>query len=93
MPTKTIDDLRNALFAQLARLDECDTPEEIARAKAVAGIAQQINASAKIEVDFIHATGAKGSGFLPEKDTPPQRPGLGVEKPPMAMINNGRGRT
>lgn len=91
MPTKTIDDLRNALFAQLARLDESDSPEEIARAKAVAGIAQQINASAKIEVDFIHATGAKGSGFLPEQ-TAPSRPGLGVEKPPMAMINNGRGR-
>lgn len=83
--SKTINDLREALFQQLERLNGECSQEELDRAKAVAGIAKEINASAKIEVDHLRVTGAaSGSGFVP---TERQR----HLPPPMAMINNGRG--
>jgi hypothetical protein len=62
-----IEDLRNHLFATLEGLLDEESPLEIDRAKAVADVAQVIVNSAKIEVDFIKATGARGgSGFIPE---------------------------
>jgi len=51
-----IEDLRNHLFATIEGLMDEDTPMDIARAKAVADVAQVIVNSAKIEVDFIKAT-------------------------------------
>lgn len=61
-----IDDLRNHLFAALEGLADAEEPMEIARAKAIADVAQVIVNSAKIEVDFFKATGGKqGSGFMP----------------------------
>lgn len=61
-----IDDLRNHLFATLESLQDDEKPMDLERAKAIADIAQVIVNSAKIEVEFIKATGSKGSGFLPE---------------------------
>lgn len=89
MPNK-IDDLREILFAQLARLNEDRSPEEIARAKAVRDVAGAITETARVEVDYLRATGAnQGSGFI-EAETKPRE----ITKPPMAMINNSpRGRT
>ncbi len=64
----TIQDLRKQLFEALARLDAKAGPEEIARAKATAELAQTIINSAKVEVDFLKVTGGKvGSGFIPLK--------------------------
>lgn len=64
-----IEDLRNHLFATLEALQDKDEPMEIERAKAVADVAQVIVNSAKIEVDFLRATGREqGSGFIPEND-------------------------
>lgn len=84
--SKTISDLRDALFAQLDRLNGDVSADEIERAKAVASIAKEINQSAKIEVDHMRVTGADGgSGFLPA-----ERPKL--ERPPMRMIDNVRKR-
>lgn len=83
--SKTISDLREALFAQLERLNGDVSAEELARAKAVASIAKEINASAKIEVDHMRVTGSEGgSGFLPS-----ERPR--IPKPAMRMIDNTRG--
>ncbi len=89
MPNK-IDDLRDILFAQLARLNEDRSPEEIARAKAVRDVAGAITDTARVEVDYLRATGAnQGSDFL-EGDVKPRE----IPRPPMAMINNSRsGRT
>lgn len=60
-----IDDLRNHLFATLEALRDKEKPMDLDRAKAIADVAQVIINSAKVEVDYIEATGAKGTGFVP----------------------------
>lgn len=63
-----IEDLRNHLFSTLEALQDEDKPMEIERAKMIAEVAQVIVNSAKIEVDFIKATGrSMGTGFIPEE--------------------------
>lgn len=70
MPKNKIEDLRNHLFATLEALQDEDNPMDIERAKTIADVAQVIVNSAKIEVDFIKATGkSEGSGFIPEIKT------------------------
>lgn len=80
--------LREHLFASIKRLsaDKPD-PKEIERAKAIADTAQVIVNTAKVEVDFLRATGGKGSGFIPlaAPDKPgaqivEQRPGVRVTR-------------
>lgn len=68
--------LRQQLFASMQRLSaEKIDPKEIGRAKAIADTAQVIINSAKVEVDFIRATGNPGgSGFIPLAE----RPGVGA---------------
>lgn len=63
---KTIADLRHSLFNALDELsDKSADDKAIARARAVSEIAQTIINSAKVEVDFIRATGARnGTGFI-----------------------------
>jgi len=66
MPRNKIEDLRNHLFATLESL--ADSSMDIERAKAISDVAQVIVNSAKIEVDFIKATGrSEGTGFIPEQ--------------------------
>ena len=61
--------LRGELFASIKRLGANATPEEIERAKAIADTAQVIVNTAKVEIDFIKATGNPGgSGFIPLAD-------------------------
>lgn len=68
MPKNKIEDLRNHLFATLEALQDDEKPMEIERAKTIADVAQVIVNSAKIEVDFIRATGrSEGTGFIPEE--------------------------
>ena len=63
-----IEDLRNHLFATIEGLLDEETPMELDRAKAVADVAQVLVNSAKIEVDFIKATGRESStGFIPDQ--------------------------
>ena len=62
MARNKISDLRDHLFAQLERIDDDSlTPEqikaEVDKAKAVAQIGSVIINSAKVEIDFIKATG------------------------------------
>lgn len=62
-----IEDLRNHLFAALEGLGDADNPMDIERAKAIADVGQTIINSAKVEVDFIKATGQQsGTGFIPD---------------------------
>jgi hypothetical protein len=53
----TMDDLRNHLFATLEALQDPDKPMDVDRARAVNHTAQTLINSAKVEVDFIEATG------------------------------------
>ncbi len=63
MARNKINDLRDHLFETLERLKEGDI--DIATAKAMADVGQVIINSAKIEIDFIKATGStKDSGFI-----------------------------
>jgi hypothetical protein len=58
--------LRQHLFDSINRLSLNATPEEIERAKAIADTAQVIVNTAKVEIDFIKATGSEGgSNFIP----------------------------
>jgi hypothetical protein len=67
--SNSITDLRTHLFDALKGVK--DGSMDIETAKAVSGIAQVIVNSAKVEVDFVKASGSKGSGFL---EQPPQLP-------------------
>lgn len=73
-----IENLRNHLFATLEALQDPDRPMEIARAKAIADVAQVVINSAKVECDFIKLTDSPGSGFIPLPDNTvvPNRPRL-----------------
>jgi hypothetical protein len=57
MPRNKIDDLRNHLFETLEMLKDPEAPMDLDRAKTIASVAQVIVNSAKVEVDFIKATG------------------------------------
>lgn len=69
-----IEDLRNHLFETIERLKDEDHPLDLERARAIAEVAQVVINSAKVEVEFLKATGqAKSTGFLPaEEDTKPR---------------------
>lgn len=76
-----IDDLRDHLFATLEALRDKNAPMEIELARTIATVAQTIVNSAKVEVEFIKATGAAGSGFVPA-ETPPELPAPAESKAP-----------
>jgi hypothetical protein len=61
-----IEDLRNHLFATLEALQDEEKPMDLERAKTIATVAQAVINTAKVEVDFINATGSRGAtGFIP----------------------------
>lgn len=77
MSTHDITGLRGHLFETLAALRDKGEPMDIDRARAIAEVARGIVDSAKVEVEFIKATGAKGSGFIAELEPPkPGQPRL-----------------
>ncbi len=62
----TMDDLRLHLFATIEALQDTDAPMDIERAKAINQTAQTLINAAKVEVEFIEATGLEPSGnFFP----------------------------
>lgn len=72
---QNIEDLRTHLFETLTALKDKDHPMELDRAKAVAGVAQVIVDSARVEVEMARVTGDRvGSGFLPKPNSLPGTP-------------------
>lgn len=68
--SKNIDDLRNILFETIDAVREGKL--DLERAKMVGELSQVMVNSAKVEVQFVQATGTKGSTFLDKKpDLPP----------------------
>ena len=63
MPRNKMDDLRNHLFATIEGVLDGDI--DVGTAKAVAAVAQQINFSAKTEVEFLKLQGKHGMEILP----------------------------
>ncbi len=64
---KTIETLRDHLFATLEALSDRENPMDITRAKAISGVAQTIINSAMVEVKYAQATGHRASEFLEAK--------------------------
>lgn len=62
--SRTINDLREHLFATLEGLRDDKNPLDIDRAKAVAEVAQTIINSAKVEVEHMRVAGGAGTGFV-----------------------------
>lgn len=85
-----IAELRAHMFETLRGLKDKNNPMEIDRARAVADVAKTIIDSARVEVDFMRATGAtQGTGFIAiEGDVATRRPG-GVQ----VLQNDRNGKT
>lgn len=64
MTTPHITQVRQSLLDTLADLRNRDTPMEIERARAVAQVASVLVDTAKVEVEYIKATGADRSDFI-----------------------------
>jgi hypothetical protein len=92
MSTHTISTLRGHLFAALEGLQNKENPMEIDRAKAVTDVAQVIINTAKVEVDYMRATGARGSGFIPDDGTgKPALPEGTTSPAPGVLVHKLRG--
>lgn len=69
--SNTITDLRRHLFAALDGLADPTNPLAIDRAKAIADVAREVIASAKVEVDFLRVTDSPvGTGFMDVQEIP-----------------------
>ena len=64
MSNPHINTLRAELLATLADLRNRDNPMEPDRARAIAQVASVLVDSAKVEVDYIKATGQDNSNFI-----------------------------
>jgi len=64
--SETLTDLRTELFATLRGLRDKDEPLDLARAHAVAELAQTIINTAKVEVEYVKATGGHGGSKFVE---------------------------
>lgn len=80
-------DLRNHLFETLEALKDEDKPMEIQRAHAISHVARTIIESAKMEIQFLKATGADTDGeFFGQQPV--------IERPaPVGMLGAGARRT
>ena len=67
-----IEDLRNHLFATLEGLADKDEPLALDRAKAISEVAQTLINCAKVEVEFIKATGIEKAKFFTGVDSVPR---------------------
>lgn len=62
--SKTISDLREKMFETIDALNAKENPMDIDRALAVVKVAGAIIDSAKVEVDAMRISGARGTGFV-----------------------------
>ena len=70
MTTPHINTLREHLMQTLASLRDRENPMEPDRARAIGQVASVLIDSARVEVDYIKATGADRSGFLEDQTAP-----------------------
>lgn len=79
MSNPHINTLRNELLATLADLRNRDNPMEPDRARAIAQVASVLVDSAKVEIDYLKATGQDVSNFIDGMKAPEQA--LKLEQP------------
>jgi len=79
--TNDITTLRDSLFDTLNALKDKNSPMDLDRAKMISDVAQTIINSAKVEVDYLKATGGfSSSGFLDNTRTEKKTPNITVHK-------------
>ena len=74
IPVPHMDQLRQHMLATLASLRDRVNPMEPDRARAIAQVAGVLVDSARVEVDYIKATGVDRSNFLEPPTTGPALP-------------------
>lgn len=72
MSTPHINTLREHLMSTLASLRDRENPMEPDRARAVAQVASVLVDTAKVEIDYLKATGSDRSDFLEPEATHPR---------------------
>lgn len=72
--TPHINALREHLMGALTSLRDKESPMDPDRARAIAQVAGVLVDTAKVEVEFIKATGEDGSGFLAAQSAQPALP-------------------
>lgn len=77
MTTAHINTLRDHLMQTLASLRDRENPMEPDRARAIGQVASVLIDSARVEVDYIKATGADRSDFLEGQPSEPTIPQIG----------------
>ncbi|HDR8962521.1 TPA: hypothetical protein QDB13_000070 [Burkholderia vietnamiensis] len=92
----TITDMREHLMQTLTALRDRENPMDVDRARAVAQVAGVLVDSAKVEVDYIKATGATGDSlFISPLNSDPERLLNGangnIEKTPTGFVHRIRG--
>lgn len=92
----TITDMRERLMQTLADLRNREHPMDVDRARAVAQVASVLVDSAKVEVDYIKATGAAGDSlFISPLNSDPERLLNGssgtIEKTPTGFVHRLKG--
>lgn len=74
MSTPHINELREHLMGTLTSLRDRENPMEPDRARAVAQVAGVLVDTARVEVEFLKATGAEKSKFLGDEPESPALP-------------------
>ena len=74
MSNLSMTQLREHLMSTLADLRDRDNPMEPDRARAIGQVAGVLVDTARVEVEFIKATGSDGSGFIPGREGAAERP-------------------
>lgn len=93
----TITDLREQLMQTLADLRDRENPMDVDRARAVAQVANVLVDTAKVEVDYIKATGAAGDSlFISPLNNDPSRLLKGssngeIERTPTGFVHRMKG--
>lgn len=71
-----IDTVRDHLLETLSALRDRDRPMEVDRARAIAEVATVLVSTAKVEVEYLKATGQSSTPFLEVPPDEPYRPAL-----------------
>ena len=74
MTAPHINILREHLMETLVSLRNRENPMEPDRARAIGQVAGVLVDTARVEVEFIKATGSDGSGFIPGREGSAERP-------------------
>ena len=80
MNTPHINEVRSELMETLRALRDRTNPMDVDRARAVAQVAGVLVDTARVEVDYIKATGGDGGGFFADAGAAQDRPAIAPQQ-------------